>query len=330
MDRRVLLVDDDPAMLALLSRYLRGAEYEVLVAQDGPTALGILHRDGPPIVLSDWAMPGMSGLQLCQTIRASEAIGFVYVIIVTAHSEKHRVVEALEAGANDFLAKPFHPQELLARVNAGFRITTLEADLKRQQRELCKANAEMAILNRKLELMAITDELTGLANRREAMHQLKTGWDVAQACGQPFSCIMVDIDHFKDCNDTYGHDAGDAVLRHTAEALLRMAGTGELACRLGGEEFLLICPNAGVDHAAMRAEQLRAAVEASAVQVDGVELHVTISAGVAERSAETDTVTDLLKCADQALYAAKRAGRNRVMVHETFGQPTLLHSFACP
>jgi diguanylate cyclase (GGDEF)-like protein len=329
MDRRVLLVDDDPAMLALLSRYLRSAEFEVLSAQDGPAALGILHREGPPIVLSDWSMPGMSGLQLCQAIRSSEAIGFVYVIIVTAHSEKCRVVEALEAGANDFLAKPFHPQELLARVNAGLRIITLEADLKRQQRELHKANAEMAILNRKLELMATTDELTGLANRREAMNQVKAGWDSARQSHQPFSCIMLDIDHFKTCNDTYGHEMGDLVLRRTAQVLVHTARADELVCRLGGEEFLIICPNAGVGHAAKQAEQLRAAVEANVVQGDSVDLGVTVSAGVAERSAETDTVEDLLKCADQALYTAKRAGRNRVVVHSDAGQPAAPQSVAC-
>ncbi len=313
MDRRVLLVDDDPAMLTLLSKYLARAEYEVLTARDGQSALQLLHREGPPIVLSDWSMPGMNGLELCQAIRASEAIGFVYLIMLTANSDKDRVVEALEAGANDFLAKPFHHQELLARLNAGMRIISLEADLKRQQRELHKANAELAILNRKLEVMATTDELTGLANRREAMTQLKAGWAACRQKDQPFSCIMLDIDHFKECNDTYGHDAGDEVLRQTAGLLKRVARAGDLVCRFGGEEFLVLCPNAGEETALQTAHRLLVAIESNDIHLAGSVLRITISAGVAAPGEHTDTAEDLLKSADQALYLAKHGGRNRVV-----------------
>lgn len=322
-DRRVLIVDDDPAMLKLLSRYLADSNYEVLTATDGQEALGVLLREGPSVVLSDLSMPGMNGLQLCQAIRSSEGIGFVYIIILTADCEKERVVEALEAGANDFLAKPFHHQELLARLNAGIRIVTLESDLKRQQRELHKANAELAILNRKLEMMAISDELTSLSNRREAMAQLKHHWVESLQSNQPFSCIMLDIDRFKSCNDTYGHDTGDEVLKQIAGILARCSRAGDLACRIGGEEFLVLCPNTTLENARGLAERLRAGAEARIIQVGHAALQVTLSAGVAERTAHTDSAEHLLKCADQALYQAKRGGRNRVVTFSHAHDPDL-------
>lgn len=315
MDRRVLVVDDDPAMLKLLSRFLLRADYQVLTAADGKAALDVLHREAPPIVLSDWSMPGMSGLDLCHTIRASQASGFVYIIIVTAHSDKDRAVEALDAGANDFLTKPFHHQELLARLNAGMRIVTLEADLKRQQRALQKANARMVMLNRKLEQAATTDELTGLPNRREIMNQLKRLWSNSLRYDQPLSCVMMDIDHFKRCNDGHGHTAGDTVLCHTAKLLGRSARTGDLVGRIGGEEFLVLCPGTASAAAMRAAERLRKTVESNAFVVGPATLHITISAGVAQRCKQTQNMEDLLKCADQALYAAKRAGRNQVVMH---------------
>jgi len=315
MDRRVLLVDDDPAMLRLLSKHLTGAGYEVFAAGDGRTALDILHREGPPVVLSDLAMPGMDGLELCQAIRSSEAIGFVYIIILTADREKDRVVEALEAGANDFLAKPFHHQELLARLNAGMRIISLEADLQRQQRELHKANAEMAILNSKLERAATTDDLTGLANRREGMNRLKSEWTSSLQHGHPLSCIMLDIDHFKTCNDSYGHEAGDVVLRQTAEVLDRSVRAGDLVCRIGGEEFLVICPNSNLSTALQTAERLRRIVESNPIGICSMSMRVTISGGAAERCEDTDTPEDLLRHADRALYAAKADGRNQIQCH---------------
>jgi two-component system, cell cycle response regulator len=315
MDRRVLVVDDDPDMLKLLSIFLTRADYEVLTTTSGEAALGVLHREGPPIVVSDWSMPGMSGLELCLAIRSSEAMGFVYIIMVTAHTDKGRVVEALEAGANDFLTKPFHHQELLARLNAGMRIITLEADLKREQRELHKVNAEMAILNSKLELAATIDDLTGLANRREAMNQLRLLWASSLRQGQPLSCVMMDIDHFKHCNDTHGHEAGDTVLRQTSKLFNRCARAGELVSRIGGEEFLVLCPNATGATAAQAAERFRAVVESNVIHLGQDMLRITISAGVAERSDEMTTVEALLKSADQALYIAKHAGRNRVVLY---------------
>jgi diguanylate cyclase (GGDEF)-like protein len=330
MNRRVLVVDDDPAMLKLLSTHLCRAQYEVLTADNGQDALKILHREDVAVVLSDWSMPEMDGSQLCQAIRSSDGIGFVYIIILTAHSDKQRVVEALEAGANDFLSKPFHPQELLARLNAGMRIITLEADLQRQQRELHKANAELSMLNRRLEVMATTDELTELANRREAMYRLKSYWSMSTRHGQPLSCIMLDIDRFKQCNDRFGHDTGDVVLKQAAQAIRSATRAGDLPCRVGGEEFLILCPNATADQAFHAAERLRAAVEAVSIPAGDEIIHVTISAGVAERTEDTTDPSVLFRKADQALYQAKQAGRNRVVVANPQPAPNNCQSCVLP
>ena len=313
MDKRVLVVDDDPMMLRLLAKHLTTAGYEVTSAADGKEALRFLLAEGHPIVVTDWMMPEMDGLELCQAIRNAEGIGYVYAIIVTAHSDKERLVAAFDVGADDFLTKPFHQQELVARVNAGFRIVTLEENLARQNREIIKANAEMAILNRKLEQMATTDALTGLANRREAMSRIEEHWATAQRHGQALSFILIDIDHFKHFNDTYGHDIGDLVLREVAHTLKAQLRGGDMVCRVGGEEFLVICPNTPGEDAARVADRLRRSVETNPIRGHSAALAVTISAGVAQMRRATASSGELLKRADDAMYEAKRAGRNRVV-----------------
>ena len=315
MDRRVLVVDDDLAMLKLLSKYLTAGGYEVFTASSGKDALAILHREAPPIVLSDWNMPEMDGIELCRAIRAIEGMSLIYIIILTAQSNKECVVEALEAGANDFLNKPFHHQELIARLNAGMRVIQLEAGLLRERRELRKINAELATLNQKLEQMATTDELTSLANRREAMKQLQSRWKLAIRYDQPFSCIMLDVDHFKKFNDTYGHDVGDLVLKRTVTALQSVLREGDIAARIGGEEFLVLCSDVDSPIAIQIAERYRAAIAASRVKTDKLDLQVTISLGVASRSQHTTSYEQLLKNADEALYWAKESGRNKVVLY---------------
>ena len=324
MDKRVVIVDDDPTMLKLLEGFLTQAGYTVFSAANGVEALRVLHQEGPSIVITDWEMPLMNGLELCQAIRSSEVVGFVYTIILTAHADK--TIEAFEAGADDFMSKPPRRGELLARLKAANRIIALEADLAKQNREIHKANAELAVLNGKLVQMATTDELTDLANRREAMQRLNEYWETASRHGQPLACILLDIDHFKRVNDAHGHDAGDVVLRETARVLARTTRAGEKVCRVGGEEFLVLCPNATAGMAAQGAERLRQAVESHTVRHKDLELAVTVSIGVAQREAGTGTPDDLLKNADDAMYVAKAAGRNTVRasgVDETVSEPRI-------
>ena len=317
---RVLAVDDDPTALALLSKHLEDAGYGVVTAPNGAEALRILLEDGVPIVVTDWSMPVMDGLELCRTIRGHEGILFAFVILVTAReTTEDAIVEAFDAGADDYLTKPFKRRELLARLRAGKRIFALQQELHRRTTDVHRANAEMAIANlklgeanEKLNRLAITDELTGLINRREAMERLGELWSAVRRQGAPLACILMDIDRFKKCNDTYGHGVGDVALREVAGALRVSARRHEWVCRIGGEEFLVACPDSTQEQAAVGAERLRRAVEAHTIRTDGLELHVTISAGVANTTPSMLRPDDLLRAADDALYTAKRTGRNRV------------------
>lgn len=314
---RVLLADDDPATLALLQSYLQDAEYEILVARNGREALAMVQEKGPEIVLTDWSMPELDGLQVCRAIRSREGMSFVYLILVTAHGEEEDAVAAFEAGADDYVRKPFRRKELLARVRAGARIVRLQQQLETQALEASRRNAEMAISQEKLErayqqlnVVAATDALTGLTNRREALARLEEYWALAARQGHALACIAIDIDHFKSFNDVYGHSVGDAVLRHVADVLQKAVRRGETLARVGGEEFLVICPGACEDTALVAAERLRVAVEASRLFLDGRSFHVTVSIGVAGRTPDLPSPDHLLRAADKALYAAKDAGRN--------------------
>ncbi len=318
---RVLAVDDDPFALALLVRHLSSAGHQVLTARNGKEALKVLLEEGAPMVITDWSMPEMDGLQLCRTIRIHEGIPFTYVIVLTANTEEDHTIDAFEAGTDDYLAKPFRERELLARVQAGQRIIRLREDLERRSRDVHHSNAELAVANEKLaeanhrlNHMATTDELTGLLNRREALNRLYEYWSTSLRHGDPLSCIAIDIDHFKNFNDRYGHATGDWVLRETAAVLRRTARRGESVCRLGGEEFLILCPKATHNMAAVGAERLRLAVESNRLVGGGSSLNVTVSLGVAERTLTMSGHDDLLRAADTALYEAKNAGRNTVRV----------------
>jgi diguanylate cyclase (GGDEF)-like protein len=310
----ILVVDDDPVSLNLLVNALTEAGYEVKTATDGFEAFKAIRSDGYQMVLTDWNMPKMDGLQLCGALRNSEVVGFVYVIVLTGSTDHEALGHAFEAGADDFLVKPWKKIELLARLKAGIRTLNLESTLAAEQRATHKTNAELASLNDKLKRMATTDELTGLYNRREAMSRLNEYWAMAQRKNTPLSCIALDIDNFKKCNDTYGHDVGDVVLRETARVLRRSARAGESVFRMGGEEFLVLCPGSTAEMAERGAERIRQMVEENLVTHNDMVRKVTISGGVAEIDDAMKNYDELLKVADQALYEAKAAGRNRVVL----------------
>lgn len=309
---RVLVVDDDPFAVELLKRILEQAHYEVLTATDGREAVRVLSEKGASIVITDWFMPNMDGIELCRAIRCSESLGFVHVVILTAHGNKRRLLSAFEAGADDFVSKPFDRHELLVRVRAGARIVKLERDMFRRSREAAKHNARMAVLNDRLERLATMDELTGLLNRRQALIKLNELWALATRYELPFSCVLFDIDHFKKFNDQHGHDAGDAVLRATSRVAADSVRLVDVVARIGGEEFLVICPNTDGEGAVIVADRLRSRIEQIVVPHNDLRLHVAVSLGVAERHGGTADADALLKLADNALYAAKAAGRNCV------------------
>ncbi|MFN0006843.1 MAG: diguanylate cyclase [Planctomycetota bacterium] len=308
---RILVVDDDPGARHLLGAHLRRAGYEVISAADGKEGLRTAILESPQMVITDWLMPGMSGLELCKALRETEIGRHTYLIVLTSREEDDSVVAGLEAGANDYVTKPFNPRILLARVQAGDRIIELRRQVEIDKLIDRKRVAQVTQLNRRLRTVAFEDMLTGLRNRRFAMEELQRAWTASARTGRKVSVVMIDIDHFKRVNDEHGHQTGDEVLRATANVLRDSCRRSDTVCRFGGEEFLVITTNGTPNEAMGCAERLRSAVEAKRIQFGTFDRNVTISLGVAERSEEMQSIDDLIAAADRAVYQAKAQGRNR-------------------
>lgn len=313
---KVLAVDDDPVSLRVLVHHLTEAGHEVAQASDGSEALKVTMIDPPQLIVTDWMMPNMDGIEFCKTLRLTPAGRNIYVLILTGREEEERVVQAFDAGADDYVVKPFNAKILMARVRAGQRMIELREKVEQDKRERARQIAEMAVLNRKLRAAALTDVLTELPNRRYAMKRLEQEVAKATRSKGQLALMMLDIDFFKRVNDVHGHDVGDQVLRETAKVLRRTTRRGDVVCRLGGEEFIVICAGAGCDEAAQTAERIRSAMEQHPIRMGDQDESVTVSIGVAELSGDAPTVDALLKLADQRVYQAKAAGRNRVAGHD--------------
>lgn len=318
-NKKLLVVDDDPMQVKLLERLLRKGEHQILTAKTGREAMRIVLSEEPRVVITDLIMPDMDGLELCRALRQHEGVRFVYILVTSARGDEKSVVDAFDAGADDFVAKPVREAELLARLRAADRIVCAESALARRTREVHRINAEMAMAHERLNLaneqlrrMATTDELTGLLNRREGFARLDEYTEAARRYHYELSCIMIDIDHFKSFNDTYGHAAGDYVLRETARILRANTRGTDRVCRIGGEEFLIICQGVGLDGAMQCAEHVRRAIEQTTLRYEKADLRITASSGVATWTPELASKDELLRLADDALYQSKRAGRNRV------------------
>jgi diguanylate cyclase (GGDEF)-like protein len=310
---RILAVDDDAVSLRLLERHLQAAGHTVVTATNGKQAMAAALETSPQLVITDWMMPEMNGLQLCKALRRFTSGRGMYVLLLTGRGEEDRIVEAFDAGVDDYIVKPFKPKLLLARIRAGIRVVELqhqvELDKKLQREQLAK----LAVLNRKLRAAALTDPLTELPNRRYAMKRLETEWSSWARSGQPLSVLMVDIDHFKQVNDSHGHDIGDLVLRETARAMGSTLRRSDTCARIGGEEFLVISPNTDREGASSLAERIRAEVETTTMKNGSFDGSVTVSIGVTTMNAgaEVGNVEELLKLVDNAIYRAKQSGRNR-------------------
>lgn len=314
-DTPVIIAEDDAASRILLRRHLEGAGYAVTECADGQEALEAIRRIGGGVVVADWRMPRLDGLELCRIIRepaSAAALRFVYYILLTAHSEKDEIVAGLEAGADDYLTKPYHKQELLARLRAGERIYQLHCELLERQLEVHRVNAEVIKLNRKLGHLAMTDELTGLLNRRAFLARFDELIAHARRSDQPLCCIMFDIDRFKNVNDQHGHHVGDLVLRQTAQATQERIRRYDVLGRLGGEEFCIACPGASLEVAERLAERVRTGVGGLAIETETGIIHPTISLGVAQLGEEQPESEPLIIAADAMLYRAKENGRNQV------------------
>ncbi|HEY6896204.1 MAG TPA: diguanylate cyclase [Rhodocyclaceae bacterium] len=310
---RVLVVDDDRALRSLLRTVLTEAGHEVFEAESGRSGFELALELRPQILICDWMMPEMNGIELTRALRETALGRNIYVLLLTALDEEDALVEAFQAGADDFMSKPLKPKVLAARLRAGQRVVKLQQEVEHDREEIRRFAAELAITNRKLQRVALTDFLTGFPNRRYAMERFQQEWAASLRKQRPLSCMVVDVDMFKQVNDTYGHDAGDQVLRNTSAALKAGLRSQDIICRIGGDEFLILCPDTALDAAVVCAERVRKAVSETVTECGADKVCGSVSIGVAERSADMGDMDDLIKRADEGAYAAKDGGRNRVV-----------------
>jgi two-component system cell cycle response regulator len=291
---KVLVADDSPISRHLLQVSLCSAGYETCLVPDGAEALRVLEQeDSPKLVILDWMMPRMDGVEVCRAIKKRIAEPYVYIILLTAKGHQEEINEGLEAGADDYITKPFDLQELKARLRVGKRILELHEQLVSQ---------------------ATHDSLTSLLNRSAILEVLQKELIRSVREKNPVTAIMADLDHFKLVNDTYGHIAGDAVLREAARRLSASLREYDSVGRYGGEEFLVIAPSCNVAGGAELAERLRKCIGGGPINAAGNTIFATMSFGVAA-TCSIKKVNQMLSAADEALYAAKKAGRNRVEVN---------------
>jgi len=320
---RILLVGRELARASELRESLTGEGHEVTTAADGQEGLERALESAPHFVLCDWDTPRMDGLQLVHTLRRSELGSRVHFLIVAESDKQSRLLEAFEAGADEYLLKPFDPRIVLARAHAALRFVQLNERIEDLRIEREKQIGQLAILTRKLQIAAVTDALTGLYNRRFAVERLQKAFAVARNGKTPLSVIMIDIDRFKSVNDVHGHDTGDAVLRATAKLAAGLLRKGDALCRMGGEEFLAICPGADLAGGMEIAERLRVAVRKNVVRFGTFDRAVSVSLGVAQLEDTHADVDALLKTADRRVYLAKEGGRDRVVGREP---PTIVRA----
>lgn len=296
---RILIAEDDVTSRNILSAILKKWGFEPVATEDGDAAWAALQQADPPrLLLLDRNMPGLEGVEICRRLRAAESSDPPYIILLTAHGEKSDVVQGLEAGANDYVAKPYDNEELLARLRVGQRMLELQARLREASDTLAH--------------QATHDPLTGLLNRRAILERFTQELSRAKRESGSLSVGMFDVDHFKNVNDTHGHQVGDEALIGFAACIQRNLRDYDCVGRYGGEEFLVLMasPSGRVEEG--RYEQLREAVERTAIATKSGNLSVTVSIGVARGTGES-TVDTLLTAADAALYQAKAAGRNRAV-----------------
>jgi two-component system cell cycle response regulator len=297
---RILIVDDHEDNVEIIRARLESRGYRTDSAADGEEALRKVTTDPPDLILLDVMMPKLDGHEVARRIKADSRLPFIPIIMQTALDGTEHVVEGLSVGADDYITKPINFPEMEARIRSMLRIKQLQNDLEQA--------------NDRLRRMAITDALTGLHNRRHLEELLRDTWEHSQRLHEPFACAMFDLDRFKAVNDTYGHQAGDEVLKQLADILRDSAREIDRVGRYGGEEFMILLPGTVLDAAVTFADRARQEVERHTFTFAGGTLRRTISVGVAAwphpriRDCEA-----LVRAADDALYVAKETGRNRVV-----------------
>src|SRR5437762_4394969 len=295
---KILVADDSPLYRKLVEETLGREEYVVCFAKNGREASDLLAEHHPALVITDWEMPGITGIELCAQIRGNQS-SYTYIILLTSNTDKDQIIKGLAAGADDYLTKPFHSGELLARVAVGRRIVELHREIQGK--------------NRLLEELALTDSLTELPNRRAIEDWAARQISGAVRHGFPFWVVMADLDSFKSVNDTYGHETGDVVLKRFADVLRANTRISNICGRIGGEEFVVVITHAEKPNVQVIVDRIRYQLESEAFTFDGRVFAVTASFGISGfKGGDAPKFDQLIREADVALYAAKRAGRNRI------------------
>jgi two-component system cell cycle response regulator len=312
---KMLIADDSAVSRKLVEYALSDRRYVLIFATNGQEAVQRVEEHNPELVVVDWLMPDLTGPEICQHIRARPDAPYAYIIVLTAKSEKHSLVAGLGAGADDYLTKPFDADELVARVGVGLRTIQL--------------HREVAAKNVLLQELALTDALTGLPNRRAIEDWASRQLSSAVRHRFSFHVVMADLDHFKSVNDTYGHDAGDVVLKRFAEIVRSNCRSSDICGRMGGEEFLLSFTHVSDENAVRLAERVRAQFEAAEFRFRRHTVAFTASFGLAGlKEMKYTDFKSLLSQADAALYSAKRLGRNRVGIAAAMGMPDVTQGTA--
>jgi diguanylate cyclase (GGDEF)-like protein len=293
-----MVVDDISQNLHLLDQILNTAGYNTTFCTDGKQALDRLQVIQPDLILLDLMMPNLSGIDVCKAIRANPKHSDLPIIFITASNEREHLLEAFEQGANDYVTKPFHGLELLARVKTHLSLRQSQKNLR--------------IAYQQLEQLAMLDPLTEVANRRALTDAAETEFKRAERYDGIFALMMVDLDHFKIVNDTYGHQTGDECLKLIAQTLKAHLREVDHVGRFGGEEFMVILPETDIDQALVLGERLRYQVAHLCPRINQQVVNLSISIGISIYNKADTSVQNTWQRSDQALYHAKSAGRNRV------------------
>jgi two-component system cell cycle response regulator len=299
---KILIADDEPVSRRMLQGMLEKWGYDVIAVQDGDEAWALLKLpDAPRLALLDWMMPGQNGVEVCSSLRKQRPEPYTYILLLTAKDAKESVVEGLESGADDYLTKPFNPQELKARIRVGLRLLELEDNLV-QAREM-------------MRFKAMHDALTGVWNRGAILETMEREVWRSRREGISLGVLILDLDHFKSVNDNYGHLTGDAVLREVTKRMHTDVRPYDAVGRYGGEEFLVLLPGCNRDVTRATAERIRNIVSISPVETATGSLKITTSIGaVATGDWPQNTPSQILQMADSALYRAKQEGRDRTIM----------------
>jgi two-component system cell cycle response regulator len=297
---KILIADDEANVITLLKSVVTRLGYEVQAVNDGTAAwMALQGPDAPQLAILDWLMPGMSGPEICRKVRQRSGTPYVYIILLTAMSKLDDLVAGMEAGADDYIVKPFHSQQLGVRLRAGQRILDLQEELLTAQKAL--------------EIRATHDGLTGLLSHAAILERLTEELKRAEREMTSVGVILLDLDHFKGVNDTYGHMVGDQVLKESARRMALAVRSYDIVGRYGGDEFLIIAPGCDAEATVQLAERVSRELAATSVMIPNGNITITVSAGAtAARAGNKLESGSIVEVSDRALYRAKRAGRNQV------------------